>query len=117
MSSEIQASVEKIARLNREIDEQTAFLEKLLMDLAYAATDAEMAYARTYMGLEGSVENRKQQAILDAAQERQDERIFDAKVKACKARIQQLQTEVDCERTVNAALRSQFQAEPFGQYT
>lgn len=117
MSSEIQKTLENIAHCSRLLDETVVELGELDLEHVYAKSDAIVAYARAFMSSDGPMEVRKQQSLLDTFQERLDEELAEAKLRACKARLQKLHAQLDMLRTINAAQRAQFQAEPFGQYT
>jgi hypothetical protein len=77
----------------------------------------EQAYARTFMSLDGSMELRKQQAILDTVDSRLDFELAEVKLRACKERIRKLGSQLDIVRSMNAAQQRQFMTEPIGQYT
>jgi hypothetical protein len=117
MSSELQRNLAEIDQCSKMLDAAVEELAVLDMETVYAKSDNEVAYSRTFLSLEGAVELRKQQSLLDTAQERLDYDIAESKLRACKSRIQKLHAQLSMLQTVNAALRAQFQSEPFGQYT
>ena len=92
-----------------------------LADLDEAGVRAKQAYevawARVYLRAEGSIEARKAEAVLVTAGECLEAELCAAKVRACRERIRTLGAQLDVGRTLSAAIRSQFQAEPVGQWT
>ena len=92
-----------------------------LADLDEAAVRAKQAYevawARAYLKADGSIEARKAEAVIVTAGEALEAELCAAKVRACRERIRTLGAQLDVGRTLSAAIRSQFQAEPVGQWT
>ena len=106
------------------LSECSRLLDKAQQDLAdldEAAVRAkqafEVAWARAYLKAEGSIEARKAEAVLVTAGECLEAELCAAKVRACRERIRTLGAQLDVGRTLSAAIRSQWQAEPVGQWT
>ena len=106
------------------LSECSRLLDKAQQDLAdldEAAVRAkqafEVSWARAYLKAEGSIEARKAEAVLVTAGECLEAELCAAKVRACLERIRTLGAQLDVGRTLSAAIRSQFQAEPVGQWT
>jgi hypothetical protein len=106
------------------LSECSRLLDKAQQDLAdldEAAVRAkqafEVSWARAYLKAEGSIEARKAEAVLVTAGECLEAELCAAKVRACRERIRTLGAQLDVGRTLSAAIRSQFQAEPVGQWT
>lgn len=112
-----QDTLERLAELSRELDDVIVEYDTYERDAIEADIEYEKAYARIFLSLDGSMELRKQQALLDTWQERLDKEIAEAQVKVCKERIRKLHAQLEVQRSINAAQRSQFVAEPLGQYT
>jgi hypothetical protein len=106
------------------LSECSRLLDKAQQDLAdldEAAVRAKQAYevawARAYLKAEGSIEARKAEAVIVTAGECLEAELCAAKVRACRERIRTLGAQLDVGRTLSAAIRSQWQAEPVGQWT
>ena len=97
------------------LSECSRLLDKAQQDLAdldEAAVRAkqafEVSWARAYL---------KAEAVLVTPGECLEADRGAAKVRACRERIRTLGAQLDVGRTLSAAIRSQFQAEPVGQWT
>ena len=77
----------------------------------------EVAAARAYLTAEGSIEARKAQAVIACADLALESELAQAKHRACRERIRTIGTQLDTGRTLSAAIRNQFMAEPIGQHT
>lgn len=92
-----------------------------LADLDELAVRAEwkerQAYAHAFMSLNGSMEIRKQQSILDTSGLALERELADMRVRAAKARIKYLEVAFDAIRSISAARRAEFMSEATGQYT
>lgn len=109
--------VATLSALSQELDTVTAQLISADEDMVYAQQEERQSYARCFMELDGSIELRKQQAILDTSQEKLDSELAEQKVRAARARIKYLELSFEAARSINAARRAEFVAEPLGQYT
>lgn len=112
-----QDTLAKLADISRELDEVVVEYDTYEREAVQAEIEYEKAYARTFLSLSGSVELRKQQALLDTWQERLDKELAEAQVRICKQRISKLHAQLEVHRSINAAQRTQFMTEPLGQYT
>ena len=86
-------------------------------DAVRARADYLRIYARTFLSIDGSMEMRKQQAILDTIDEHLTAEIAEMKLRAGKERIRKLGAQLDILRSMNAAQQRQFMTEPIGQHT
>ena len=109
--------LDRLSECSRLLDKA----QQELADLDEAAVRAkqafEVSWARAYLKAEGSIEARKAEAVLVTAGECLEAELCAAKVRACRERIRTLGAQLDVGRTLSAAIRSQFQAEPVGQWT
>ena len=109
--------LDRLSECSRLLDKA----QQELADLDEAAVRAKQSYevvwARAYLKAEGSIEARKAEAVLVTAGECLEAELCAAKVRACRERIRTLGAQLDVGRTLSAAIRSQFQAEPVGQWT
>ena len=109
--------VAQLPDLTIELKETIADLAKLDEDAVYAEQQEKQAYARAFMSLDGSMETRKQQALLDTSDESLECALADMRVRAAKSRIKYLEVAFDAIRSISAARRAEFMSEATGQHT
>ncbi|EPH14715.1 hypothetical protein HMPREF1484_02024 [Dermabacter sp. HFH0086] len=107
--------VEQLAACARELDHLSREVAGLDMAHVEALADYRTAYARAFLIADGSVEERKQKAILVAEDERFQADVAEQKVRACRDRIRALRDRLEVGRSLNAAVRTQFTTEAVGQ--
>lgn len=107
----------ELSRIGRELDHLSREIERLDRDAVAAWSAHRKAYAREYIGGAGSIKGREQAAILAVEDERLAAEIADQLTRAAKERIRVLRDRLDIGRSLNAARRSEFAAEPVGQST
>jgi len=73
-----------------------------------AKKKAEVAYAEAYMRAEGTVEERRQFAILVAADERFAADLAERKVSGCREAIRAVHARIDVGRTLSATTRDEM---------
>lgn len=112
-----QKTLADLAEISRMLDKAVETYAEFDEEAIIAKSDYEVAYARTFLASEGPMEIRKQQTILDTWQERLDAERSEASVRAVRERIRKLHAQLEVQRSINAAQRAQFQAEPTGQWT
>ena len=117
MHPQQQDTLAKLADISRELDEVIIEYETYEREAIETEIEYEKAYARNFLALDGSIELRKQQALLDTWQERMEKETAEAMVRVCKERIRKLHAQLEVQRSINAAQRAQFMAEPIGQFT
>ncbi len=107
-----------------QLTDLTIELKATVNDLATLDEDAvraewkeRQAYARAFMSLNGSMELRKQQAVLDTSGATIERELADMRVRAAKARIKYLEVAFDAIRSISAARRAEFASEATGQHT
>ena len=109
--------LERLSECSRLLDKAQQELAELDEAAVRAKQAFEVSWARAYLKAEGSIEARKAEAVLVTAGECLEAELCAAKVRACRERIRTLGAQLDVGRTLSAAIRSQFQAEPVGQWT
>jgi hypothetical protein len=109
--------IERLQECSRLLDAAQPDLAEFDEAAVRAKQAYEVAYARAYLKAEGSIEARKAEAVIVTAGEALEAELCAAKVRACRERIRTLGAQLDVGRTLSAAIRSQFQAEPVGQWT
>lgn len=107
----------RLAELSRLLDAATVEVAVLDEEAVRAKQAHEVAAARAYLRAEGSIEARKAEAVIVTAGEALEAELCAARVRACRERIRTLGAQLDVGRTLSAAIRIQFQAEPVGQWT
>lgn len=102
------AAIERrMAELETELDSAVTQYRTLGEAAALAAKHEEMAYARAFLGAEGSMDLRKQKALLDTVEVRFDRRVADHKVAVQKQILYKLHDEVDLVRSRGANARKE----------
>ena len=109
--------LDRLSECSRLLDAAQQDLAVLDEAAVRAKQAFEVAWARAYLKAEGSIEARKAEAVLVTAGECLEAELCAAKVRACRERIRTLGAQLDVGRTLSAAIRSQWQAEPVGQWT
>lgn len=107
--------VKRLSALSRMLDAATAEIAQLDEDAVRAKARHQVAYARAFLNAEGSVDVRKQEAILAVKGDYLDMEIADQKVRACRERIRTLRDQLDVGRSLNAASRAEWAASGLGQ--
>ncbi|MFJ5532384.1 hypothetical protein [Streptomyces sp. NPDC093261] len=85
-------------------------LEKLDEERIAAKARFEKQYARSYLVATGTVEDRKQKAILQTIEDRFALETAEAKVKACQERVRTLRAQIDVGRSLQTTVRSELEA-------
>lgn len=112
-----QKSLERLAELSRLLDNATSEIAVLDEEAVHAKSAYEVAYARAFLDAVGSMDLRKQIAIFETQEQNLHYELAQAKVRACKERIRTLGTQIEVGRSLASAHKSQFTAEPVGQWT
>jgi hypothetical protein len=97
----------RLADLSRSLGVAVEELAKLDESYVRAKSRHEFEYAKNYMSLDGTVEERKQATILTVKDYRLDMDIAESRVRAQKELIRLLQTRIDIGRTMSATVRSE----------
>lgn len=112
-----QQVVVRLSELSRLLDAATSEAAELDELYVVAKQRFEVAHARAYLAADGPVDSRKAQAAVACADLSLAMELAGAKYRAVKERIRTLGVQIDVGRSVGSAVRSQFAAEPSGQYT
>lgn len=109
--------VKRLSELSRLLDVATEDIAKA-DDFAVRAKAAyEVQFAKSFLSAEGSMDQRKQMAIVACAEEKFNMEIAESQVRAIKERINTLRSQISIGQSLSAAIRQQFSAEGIGQYT
>ncbi len=107
----------RLSELSRLLDKATDEVAVLDEDAVKAKQKAEVAEAKAYLQADGSIEARKAQATVQVADLVLHAELAAAKHRACRERIRTLGVQIEVGRSLSAAIRNQFTAEPIGQHT
>lgn len=108
--------IKRLSELSRLLDVATDDIAKVDDGAVKAKAAYEVAFARSFLSAEGSMDQRKQLAILACADEKFAMEIAEAQVRAVKERINTLRSQISIGQSVSAAIRTQFSSEATGQY-
>lgn len=109
--------VSELSKIGRELDALSREIDRLDRDCVVAWSEHRKAYAREYINGQGSVEDRKQAAVLAVEEQRVIAESADQILRAARERIRVLRDRLEIGRSISAARRSEFAAEPVGQTT
>jgi cell division septum initiation protein DivIVA len=102
------AIAQNLITLGRELNTLVGHFRDLELAAAEAKREAEVSYARAYMGAEGSIEDRKQAAIAETSDKRFMTDLADREVAACKEAIKALHVRIEIGRTLSATTRDEM---------
>lgn len=109
----------ELSRIGRELDALSHDIDRLDREAVAAWSAHRVEYARTFIGSQGAgpQEDRKQAAILAVEEYRVAAESADQVLRAARERIRVLRDRLEIGRSISAARRSEFAAEPVGQHT
>ena len=93
--------------LSRSMQQLSDELDDLEKNAVEAKEKYTLAYATAFISNSGAVEVRKQQTLLDTAQERLDSELSETLVKAHKRKIDTLRVRIDVGRSAAALVRAE----------
>lgn len=97
-----------LVQLTRDLDALVREYRGLGSKAAEAKRASEVAYARAYLGTAGPVEERKQRALFEAAEQRFQADVAAHEVSACKEAIRAIGARIDVGRTLSATTRDEM---------
>lgn len=97
-----------IIHVSRLIKTKIEEFEELNDESAKAKKKAEVTFARAYLGAVGPQEEKRQIAMLAAADARFDADVAERKVKACAKALDSLSEDLDAARTISATARDEM---------
>lgn len=112
MSTDI---VVELSRIGRELDHLSREIDRLDQAAVQAWSAHRKAYATAYIGGQGSIKDREQAAVLEVEELRVAAESADQVLRSAKERIRVLRDRLEIGRSLNAARRAEFAAEPVGQ--
>lgn len=105
----------ELSRIGRELDELSRKIERLDHAAVIAWSEHRKAYATAYIGGTGSIEDRKQAAVLEVEEQRVAAESADQVLRAARERIRVLRDRLEIGRSLNSARNREFMAEGVGQ--
>lgn len=103
-------TLKRLTQLSLMLDAATDEVAVLDEEQVRAVQEYEVAYARAFVKQEGSVDLRKQNAVLICADLKLAAELAKAKFRACQERIRTLKAQIEVGRSLNAAHRMEFMA-------
>ncbi|WP_328439176.1 hypothetical protein [Nocardia puris] len=97
-----------LAKLARQLDEATRALNEADVAAVNAREAAKLAEAKAFLAAEGSVEARKNTALVETHEVRLAAEVAEAGVRGLQRTIRTLQTRIDVGRTYGATIRSEI---------
>lgn len=101
------AVVLRLGQLSRELDAHTDALEKLEREAVEKRHAYEIAFARAFLGGDGSVDARKQRAFLDNEHAKFEAETAEAVLRAARTKVSTLKMQIETGRSMNALLRAE----------
>lgn len=98
----------QLARLGRDLDAAVKTLDSAEREAVNRREDFTLAHARAFLRAEGSVDHRKNTAIVATSGERVAAETADVVVRGIRRQLDSIKTRIDIGRSVGAALRSEM---------
>lgn len=118
MSLPTQAQVvTELSEIARNLERKTVEIGNLDEAAVRAQSRFEVGFARTFLTTAGSMDVRKQTAVLETADAKLDAEIGQAKVRAARESIKTMRDRLEVGRSINAAVRAECAAGDVGQNT
>lgn len=95
-------------QIDQELDTHTKELVRLRLEFAQKAKDARMAYAKAFLTSDGSIEARKQQAILASEDAKFALEVHDQMIEARKDSLKTLRDRSEIGRALNSNLKEEL---------
>jgi hypothetical protein len=107
--------VRRLAELSRMLDAATEEIARLDEAAVRAKGRYQVAFARAFLGQEsGSVDARKQTAVLECKDHWLDAEIAEQQVR-CRERIRTIRDQIEVGRSLNSAIKAEWGAGAVGQ--
>ena len=100
----------RLMELGQLFDQATKEIAELDEAHVRARQKYTVEYARKFLTGTGAVENRKQQAVMDLADELLEAEIAEQLLRACRERIKTLDRQMEIARSVGATTRAEMAA-------
>lgn len=100
--------VRYLGAYSRALDEATQDAERISQEYAEAKRDYRVAYARAFLSDGGTVKDREQKALLEAADEQFRAESLEQQLKAARERIETLRTQISTGQSIGAGIRAEM---------
>lgn len=107
--------VRRLAELSRMLDAATDEIARLDENAVRAKGRYQVAFARKFLSETGSVDTRKQSAVVACEQVWLDAEIAEQQVRACRERIRTIRDQIEVGRSLNSAIKAEWAAGAVGQ--
>lgn len=97
----------QLARLARQLDELVSEVDDAERTAVNAREDYTRAYARIFLECSGSMDLRKQEALLATSDERLAAELAETHVKGLKRQVDSVRLRIEIGRSLGAALRAE----------
>lgn len=105
----------QLSEIARQLEVKTHEIARLDEEAVRAKSRFEVGFARCFLTTPGSMDIRKQTAVLETADAKLDAEIAEAKVRAARESIRTMRDRLDVGRSLNAAVRAEFTVGAVGQ--
>lgn len=100
--------VTHLAELARQLDAAVRELARLDNAAVQTRCRYEVEFARSFLSGEGSIDARKQAAVIDVADAKLLAEVADQQVRAQKEAVKAINVRIDVGRTMSATIRSEI---------
>lgn len=107
--------IKRLSDLSRMLDAATVEVAELDEAAVLAKAAFEVGFARAFIGAEGSMDFRKQTAVLGTADQKLTAELAEQKVRACRERIRTIRDQIEVGRSLNSAVKAEWAASGVGQ--
>jgi len=109
--------IKRLSELSRLLDAATVEVAECDERAVVAKSAYEVAYARAFLESDGAMDVRKQIAVEKCSDLSFKAEMAAALHRAARERVRTLGVQIEVGRSISSATKSQFMAEPIGQYT
>lgn len=106
-----------LARIARQLDGAVTDLRTLDEESVRARSRFEVSYARAFLSADGSMDVRKQEAVLATEKEKLDAEIGEQRVRSQRAYIDSLKVRIDVGRSYGSAIKAEIGLASAGHLT
>lgn len=97
-----------LASLARDLDITIAQLESADREAAEKRGAFDLAYSRSFLAAQGSMDIRKHEAVVETHDKRMSAEVADALVRHLRRRADAIKVQVECGRSMNSALKTEM---------
>lgn len=98
----------QLAQLARDLDHLVTAIDDAEIDAVHRREDYTLAYAKTFLSSEGSMDVRKNRTLVETHTPRVTAELAEQHVKAIRRQIDSVRIRIDVGRSLGAALRAEF---------